>query len=133
MDSSCWKVTHRLREPLIVGWPNSAVIKVAQGFLAYGDPAGYNSTEQPKVWTTRQIREARSDNGLNWTVGAYLPPDADAPADQVPETILFGSAQALFYASPPEPAPSVSTWMYPRIRFMQRSLEGDGAPARWHP
>ena len=139
MDSSCWKVTHSLREPLIVGWPNSAVIKVAHGYLAYGDPAGYNSTEQPKVWTTRQIREASSANGLNWTVGAYLPPDSDAPADQVPETILFGSssgpAQALFYASPPEPAPSVSTWMYPRIRFMQRPLKLDdvGAPIRLHP
>eukprot|EP01045_Picozoa_sp_COSAG04_P039889 COSAG04_NODE_11397_length_711_cov_1.361111_2_plen_84_part_00 len=62
-----------------------------------------------------------------------LPPDSDAPADQVPETILFGSAQALFYASPPGPAPSVSTWMYPRIRFMHRSLEGGGAPAQQHP
>ena len=96
--------------------------------------AGFQSVRlEDRSWDAEAPRSGKDRRRPNWTVGPYLPPDADAPADQVPETILFGSAQALFYACPPEPAPSVSTWMYPRIRFMQRSLEGDGAPARWHP
>eukprot|EP01052_Picozoa_sp_SAG31_P028024 SAG31_NODE_2671_length_5270_cov_5.903114_1_plen_481_part_00 len=75
LDANCWHLTHNLSTPLIVGWPNAAVIKVAQSqFLAYGDPAGYNSTQKPLVWTTRQIRQAYSSDGLNWAVGDFLPP-----------------------------------------------------------
>ena len=131
MEAGCWRITHNLTTPLIVGWPNAAVIKLAQGrYLAYGDPSGFNSTQKPLVWTARQIREATSSDGLSWTVGDYVPPDHDAPADQVPETLIVAGtgndaaqSQVLFYACPPDdPVPTINTWMYNRIRFMERDI-----------
>ena len=70
-----------------------------------------------------------------------MQPDVDAPADQVPETLVVaagvsGSAsplqksQALFYACPPDdPVPTTNTWMYNRIRFMQRDIDVVALPS----
>lgn len=99
------------------------------GTLRTGTLRGSQASKNRRC-ATRQIREATSTDGLLWTVGDCLPPDPDALADQVPETLLVGGGgngshpvarQALFYACPPnKPVPTVNSWMYNRIRFMQR-------------
>lgn len=124
MDANCWKMTNALESPLIPGWPNAAVVKLKDGkYHAFGDPAGYYSEIEPRVFTSRQIREAISDDGIIWDVLDYIAPDKDAAANQVPETFVENDVLHLFYACPADPpSPEAKDWVYPRIRYMTREL-----------
>lgn len=103
MDPANWTITHDLSTPLIDIWANPDIVKVGDDYYAYGDPPGspeWSPGDDP--WVSRQIREAVSTDGINWTVGDFMLSDSDTPANQVPEaTVLEVGGQSwlyLFYA-----------------------------------
>lgn len=91
-----FQVVHDLRNaPLIKNWPNPDVVKVRGRYYAFADPGGYPPTVKGDVssraWSSRQLCEAVSSDGVHWQTIGYISPDADAPACHVPQTLMTTS------------------------------------------
>ncbi len=113
--------------PLLKQWPNPSVVKAGCKYYSFSDATGYGSG-----WPSRQIVEAESDDGLNWTITGYIPPDSDSPADQVPEaTVITENGYTwlvVFYACQIGGDPY--DWRYNRIRYMKRMVDDCSADGR---
>ena len=60
-----FKIVRAGTDPLIVQWPNPEVVKVGNRYHSFADPPGYPGKRQsPSHWTSRQLCEAVSDDGL---------------------------------------------------------------------
>ena len=119
-DPKQWKVLRAGANPVLPSWPNPNVVKAGARYYCYGDPPDYPSTGDG--WTRRQISEAVSRDGLNWTPLGYVRPDADTPACQVPEGLVLEQGGKrwiyVFYACQIGGEPY--NWRYDRIRTMRR-------------
>ena len=121
---------HLLRaggDPLIADWPNPEVVKIGNRYHCFADPPGYPGKRQnPNVlWTSRQLCEAVSDDGLRWTMVGFLPPDPDAPACHVPQalvTTLNGQAWLYLFYATQRGGDRPYDYRYDRIRAMRRKL-----------
>jgi hypothetical protein len=129
-DPAQWKVLRAGAHPVLASFPNPSVIKVDVRYYAYGDPPDYPGRGDP--WVKRQVFEATSMDGLNWTVLGYVGPDADTPACQVPQAAVLDTGGRkwiyVFYACQIGGQPY--DWRYDRIRCMRRTAEGASPPAR---
>jgi len=122
-----FEIVHAGTQPLIVNWPNPEVVRIGNRYHSFADPNGY----PPKVgdpnegWTSRQICEAVSDDGIAWEVVGFLEPDSDTPACHVPQTLttaLDGKKYLyLFYATQRGGDP-VYDYRYDRIRAWRREI-----------
>ncbi len=105
--------------PVLREWPNPAVIKVGKRYYSFADPSGYG-----QGWPGRQIAEAVSDNGLDWRMLGWIPPDADTPACHVPSPFLHEEDGrtwlVVFYACQIGGEPY--DYRYDRIRYMKRDV-----------
>ena len=125
-----FQVMHDLRaEPLIKNWTNPEEVKVNGQYHVFGDPPGYPPTEDvdaaSRLWSSRQLCEAVSDDGLRWRIVGYITPDPDTPACQVPQTLvttIHGERRLyLFYATQRGGGPPYD-YRYNAIRAMYRPL-----------
>ena len=119
-----FKVVRAGGEPLLHEWPNPCVIKLGTKYRCFADPSGYG-----KGWAGRQLAEAESDDGLEWRILGWIPPDKDTPACQVPAAALVLDPSsgdvvlALFYACQVGGEPY--NWRYDRIRCMKHTIAGE--------
>src|ERR1019366_8331699 len=69
-------IRHDLHKPLLANWPNPEVIRVGNLHHSFADPSGWRVPEgtapDPKAWMTRQLREAVSEDGINWKKLDYI-------------------------------------------------------------
>ncbi len=123
-----FKPTHDLRaRPLIKNWPNPDVVRINGRYHAFADPTGYPPTsthsESARMWSSRALCEAVSDDGMTWRILGYIKNDKDAPACHVPQTLLTiisGERRLyLFYAVQRGGNPDYD-YRYDRIRAMWR-------------
>ncbi len=132
MNSDDWVITHDLlNAPVISVWTNPDVVKVDGIYYSFADPPGYASPVGPLIWTSRQIAEAESEDGLHWTKKdpLHIPPDTDSPTNQVPEAVeieMDGSRWLyLFYANQRgggDGSLGSYDYMYKDLRFMRRLI-----------
>ena len=106
-----WVIVKGEGEPAQFDFCNPEVIKINGKFLMYGDPSLLHygvSDQRIKVagsdpteigWVTRQLTEAQSLDGINWTVTGWIPPDSDRPANHVPAMYIEDGHLYLFYAT----------------------------------
>ncbi len=125
-----FKIVSDLAEPCIPTWPNPEVIRVGNRYHAFADPNGY----PPKVndpnagWTSRALCEAVSDDGLNWRIVGFIPPDTDAAACHVPQALVTkvdGKEWLyLFYATQRghKERKDLFDYRYDRIKAMRRPI-----------
>lgn len=125
-----FQVKHDLRtEPLIRNWPNPEIAIVNGRYHAFGDPPGYPAKQThsatARAWSSRALCEAVSDDGWRWSIVGYLPPDDDAAACHVPQTLITtidGERRLyLFYATQRGGNPTYD-FRYDRIRATWRQL-----------
>lgn len=126
MDIDAWKVLRAGSNPLIAEWPNPDVVKVNSVYYMYGDPAvqahGADKALVPiQGWAQRQIAEAISQDGINWTVTGWVKPDSDTPANQIPEAFVHDNTIYLWYATQIGGEPY--DYRYDKIRYMTRKIE----------
>ena len=121
LDPDAWRIVRAVDRPLLPHWPNPEVVKVGGRYYAFADPP---IPPEPHPWKARQIAEAVSDDGLNWTVLGHVRPDADTPALHVPTPFVDSSTDppriVLFYACQIGGAPY--DYRYNRIRYMFRPV-----------
>ncbi len=107
--------------PMLREWPNPTVVKVGGRYVSYTDPSGYG-----QGWPGRQLAEAVSTDGLDWTITGYFPPDTDTPACHVPAATVIRQDGfdwlVVFYACQIGGAPDYN-YRYDRIRYMKRKQE----------
>ena len=106
-----WVAICKDDEPALLNFTNPEVKKIGDKYLAYGDPSVdfYSINDdriQPKGtdplergWMTRQLVEAQSTDGIEWTVTGYIPPDSDHPASHVPAMYIEDDHLFLYYAT----------------------------------
>ncbi len=102
-----FKMRHNPRTPLIKTWTNPEVVKIGGLYHCFADPPGYpptvSGTDAGRLWSTRQICEAVSEDGLHWKILGFLPPDPGVPACHVPQALRVRKDGAdtlcLFYAT----------------------------------
>ena len=125
-----FKITHDLQEqPLIKNWPNPDVIFVDGRYLSFADPTGYPPTQahnsSARSWSSRAMCEAVSDDGMNWRIMGYIPPDKDAAACHVAQALVTqinGERRLyVFYATQRGGVPEYD-YRYDRIRSIWRKL-----------
>lgn len=120
-DASQWSVLRAGDSPVLPQWPNPDVVKAGDRYFCFGDPP----VEGDHPWTARQLSEAVSEDGLNWTILGRIRPEADAPACHVPEAFVLerdGETWLhLFYACQIGGEPY--DYRYDRIRAMRRRVE----------
>lgn len=111
MENEDWVVVRGDANPALLNFTNPEVIKIDGKYLAYADPSvnfygikderiavkGYDKTEEG--WMTRQLIEAQSTDGINWTPTGYIGPDSDHPANHVPAMYIEEDHLFLFYAT----------------------------------
>ena len=121
-----WKIIRAGDNPALDEFPNPDVVKIGSVYHAFGDPSGYG-----EGWAGRQICEAVSTNGLDWTPVGWLKPDPDTPALHVPEALVIRERQEpvlyLFYACQIGGEPD-NNYRYDRIRVMSRRVSRNPAP-----
>ena len=92
MASGGFTIRHDLRKPLLENWPNPEVIRVGKHYHSFSDPSGWPLPEgtprEAKGWMSRQLREAVSEDGINWQKLDFIPPDKDAAACHVPQALI---------------------------------------------
>lgn len=98
-------IKHDLKKALIDNWPNPEVIKIGEKYYSYSDPQGYGDydvNDPEGVWLTRQLRQAVSDDGINWELGDFIHRAKDSDVFHVPctfvTTIGGETRQYLFYS-----------------------------------
>ena len=125
-----FKVKHDLvKAPLIKNWPNPEVIIVDGRYHSFADPTGYppkqNHSDSAKGWSSRALCEAVSDDGLDWNILGYLPPDSDAAACHVPQALVTSIKEErrlyLFYATQRGGTPEYD-YRYNHIRALWKPL-----------
>jgi len=106
--------------PLLHEWPNPSVVKIGKKYYCFADPSGYG-----EGWAGRQLAEAESDDGLNWRILGWLPPDSDTPACHVPSaTVVREGGETwlvVFYSCQIGGEPY--DYRYNRIRYMKRRVD----------
>ncbi|MBW7866193.1 MAG: hypothetical protein GX580_00125 [Candidatus Hydrogenedens sp.] len=125
---------HDPRSPLIKTWTNPEVVKINGLYHCFADPPGHPPTDsansEARMWSSRQICEAVSEDGLRWRVLGFIPPDPDVPANHVPQALVTGAEHPqllLFYATqrgrrfPLKPGESYD-YRYDQIRVMRRVI-----------
>jgi len=122
-----FKIIHNLKKPILVNWPNPEIIKIEKQYHAFADPAGYPTKIEPRVWTGRQLCEAVSPDGTNWTRLGFIDPDDDAPACHVPQTLITEISGTnwlyLFYATQRGNKDGKYYYQYDKIRAMRRKIK----------
>ena len=125
-----FKITHDLREnPLIKNWPNPDIVYIEGQYHSFADPTGYPPTQahssSARSWSSRALCEAVSDDGMNWRILGFIPPDKDAAACHVAQALatqINGERRLyVFYATQRGGAPEYD-YRYDRIRAIWRSL-----------
>ena len=129
LKSGGFKIKHDLEKPLIENWPNPEVIRVGDKYHSFSDPSGYPVKQGQSHWKSRQLREAISDDGMNWKKLDYIEPDIDADACHVPQamvTKIDGKEWLyLFYATQIgyKKNDGKYHYQYDRIRAMRRNIK----------
>jgi hypothetical protein len=121
MHHDDWRITHDIDNALIMAWPNPDVVKVGNMYYSVADPSGYKGI---KNWPGRQIREAISDDGINWKVFEFISPDSDTPADQIPEAFVtkIGDQNWLYIFYSCQIGGNPYDYRYDRIRCMKKRI-----------
>jgi len=115
-----FKVLRAGADPLLHEWPNPSVVKVGGTYRSFADPSGYG-----QGWPGRQLAEAESDDGINWRILGWIPPDPDTPACHVPSAgVVCDGAGAewlvVFYSCQIGGDPY--DFRYNRIRYMKQRM-----------
>jgi hypothetical protein len=128
-----FQIRHELDQPLLENWPNPEVVKIGKRYHAFGDPGGWpvdpSLPPMARGWRTRQLREAVSDDGIHWTRLDFIPPDTDAEACHVPQTLVTRQGGRewlyLFYSTQVglHRGDGAYHFEYDRIRAMRRPIE----------
>jgi hypothetical protein len=123
-----FKIQHDLNQPLMTNWPNPEIVKIGETYHSFSDPGGYPIKAGESPWKSRQLREAISKDGINWQLLDFIPPDPDADASHVPQTLVttIDGKQwlYLFYANQIGYAKKDGEYHfeYDRIRAMRREI-----------
>lgn len=123
-----FRFTHALDQPLIQNWPNPEVVRIGANYHCFADPPGYPIQKEDSSWKSRQLREAVSADGVHWKLLDFIPPDTDADACHVPQSIVTeinGEKWLyLFYATQVgyKKKDRNYHYEYDRIRAMRRKL-----------
>ena len=104
MNPDDWTVIQKDDQPAITEFANPCVKKINGVYYAYADPnATLHGAENDRLssgpWTMRQLVEAQSSDGINWTVTGFIVPDEDCQACHVPTLYYEDGILYLFYAS----------------------------------
>lgn len=105
MKKEDWTLIKGGKTPAIYEFTNPDIIKVKNTYYAYGDPSieyygGYFAgIDDPSGWAKRQIVEAVSFDGINFTVKGFIKPDSDTKAMHVPQAYYEDGHIFLFYAT----------------------------------
>ncbi len=86
-----FEIKSDLKKPLINNWPNPDVVKIGGKYYSYSDPHGYGdykNSDPGGVWYSRQLREAVSDDGINWKLNDFIPRPKKSDLFHVPQTFL---------------------------------------------
>jgi hypothetical protein len=138
-----FEFAHPLEKPLLDGWPNPEVVKVGTCYYAFSDAPGYTKSTAPagkKIdsgWQGRQIRMARSADGINWEKMYYIDPDPGIDADQIPQALVTYREGKwwlyVFYATQvgwrkgekkyPFFKENDYNWFYDQIRYMRQEIK----------
>ncbi len=126
-----FKVVHDLASPLIPFWVNPDVVRAGNRYYAFGDPGGYApALSDPHAgWRSRCICEAVSNNGLEWEIVGFVPPDADAAACHVPQALVTEQDGKtwlyVFYSTQRGGTETFGSYdfRYDRLRAMRRAIE----------
>lgn len=123
MRAADWTISHRLDEPLVENWDNPDVINIDDRYYMVGDPHGYGEWigEERSGWADRQVRFAVSEDGIDWRLLDYVPPDADTPANQVP--VFFRQDEDLYVFYSCQIGGEPYDHRFDRIRYMHRPIE----------
>jgi len=135
MNPNDWNEIHSGRNPIM--WAvDFDVIKLGDTYYAYGDPYidWYNIVDKtlnvypddPSRWSTRQIVEYQSKDGLNWKVTGWFHPDTDYDAIQIPQVFHDEKDDrvCIFYATQRgKRYTSWYDWRWDNIRMMYRYLK----------
>ncbi len=124
-----FRIQHDPRASLILNWPNPSVAKAGNRYYCFSDPSGFppkvSTSQEAKNWTTRQLCEAVSDDGLHWRIVGYIPPDADAAACHVPQALVTARGGHpwlyVFYATQ-RGGEAAYDYRYDRIRAIRREI-----------
>ena len=133
MNPDDWEVIRAGDNPCLPHMCNPDVKYINGKYFCYGDPdATYYGASNDRLnidgWTKRQLVEAQSDDGINWTVTGYILPDEDTFADHVPCIYYEQGVLFLFYATQigygdVNETEGVYDYKYDRLRYMIRSID----------
>jgi len=129
MNPRDWKVLRAGASPLLKDWPNTAVIKVKDHYVAFSDAPNYPAE---LGGDGRQITIADSTDGLNWTVQGHVRPEGMA-SSHIPEALLRQEKDGLwlylFYAwKPARDQDAPWDFRYKEIRFIRRQIDSSPTP-----
>lgn len=124
-----FKVLRAGEKPLLVNWLNPDVVKVGKRYLCFGDAIDLRRTQKfpPAQYPLRHLAicEAVSEDGLDWKVAGFLPPEEDVPSAQVPQAAVLHVGGKdwlyLFYAAQKGGEPY--DYRYGRIRAMRQAIK----------
>lgn len=118
-----------IEKPELDNFPNPDVIKIGATYYMYGDPQGfgnYDRTTFAGVWKSRQLREAVSSDGLNWTLNDWIPRPTEADIYHVPQTLVINMGdylrQFLFFAIQRGGPDDAFDYQYKSINVMWRDI-----------
>ena len=126
-----FQIQHDLKTPMLTQWPNPEIVKVGDTYHAFSDTNGYPPMKDDANagWTSRNLCEAVSKDGLTWEVVGFIPPDPDSAACHVPQALVTQQDGQeylyLFYATQRggiEPNGHYN-YRYDRIRMMRREIK----------
>lgn len=103
MKKADWNILKKDGDPALYAFPNPDVEKIGDLYYAVGDPNGADHGIQSdriptSGWNSRQVVEAMSPDGINWTVTGYIEPDDDTQANQIPTLYYEDGILVLFYS-----------------------------------
>jgi len=138
-----FEFAHSLDKPLIINWPNPEVVKIGSCYFCFADPPGFTEATAPvgkmvdQGWQSRQLRMAKSDDGLIWEKTPYILPDSGIDASQIPQTLVTKTNGKwylyLFYATQvgwrkgdvayPFFKDDDYNWFYDEVRYMRQEIK----------
>jgi len=124
-------IMHDLDTPLIYSWVNPDVVRVGDTYHSFADPISYPPMlrDPNALWTSRQLCEAVSPDGIHWEVVGYIAPDDDVPALHAPQALVTEQSGErwlyLFYATQigHTQDAQIYDYRYDKIRAMRRRIE----------
>ena len=127
-------------KPLLFNWLNPDVVKVGNRYHCFADAIDRQRAAKfpPSQYPLRQLAmcEAVSDDGLDWKVVGYIPPEDDVPSAHIPQAAVLSVEGKewlyLFYAAQKGGEPF--DYRYDRIRAMRRAntVPTNGKPLDEH-